>query len=339
MFRRSVWRLLPLAPRDVDRPAEYGKNDDTQPNQNRGGPSGSRPQARAADPFLLPNPIPKQIFPLEKKHFLTIHDLVGQIEPSLEVRAFISDKSAYSFDMLVLVDKENGNPDYIGNLNKELRHALANFASTKETKLKTLVEFFDKREIHVGYGVKGVTPDMLNLTPDWNERELLRSSLNYDWTKWEMSWTHWFREVVDHLCAFSEYAIDAPKEDFKVHRHYWAAQAFWARKKIFNDGTELYHFVCDNHVLTLGEMLPHPILRFEDLHTCDVALVMKNMIKTGEYFLEMKQDKSMMTDEELEYIRSLDRQTEMDYQKRLEEKRQQEDDIKTGKKKPGWLFY
>jgi hypothetical protein len=337
MLRRSLFRFLPIAPRDVDRPERYGKNDDTDQNRSRGSASGSRPTARAADPFLLPNPIPKEVFPLEKHHYLSLYDLFSTIDPSLEVKAFIADKSAYSYDMLVLTDRENGNPEYMEHLNFELRSKLAKIASTKTTKLKCLVEFFDKRELHVGFGVKGITPEMINKEPNWAQRELLRSSLNYDWTKWELSWSHWFREVVDHLGNWGEYAIDGP--DLKVERHYWAAQAFWARKKIYTDGTELYHFVCDNHVLTLHEMLPHPILRFEDLHSCEIALKMKEMLKTPESIIQIKQDKTMLTQDEVEYLRQLDIQTEREYKERLAEKQREEDDIKSGKKKPGWLFY
>ena len=90
MLRRSLFRFLPIAPRDVDRPESYGKNDDTDQNRSRGSASGSRPTARAADPFLLPNPIPKEVFPLEKHHYLSIYDLFSTIDPTLEVKAFIA---------------------------------------------------------------------------------------------------------------------------------------------------------------------------------------------------------------------------------------------------------
>jgi hypothetical protein len=338
MFRRNLRRLIPIGPRDVDRPEQYGKNDDTQPNSNtHSGPLGSRPRARNSEPYLMPNPIPKPSFHLEKSHYLTLYDAFARIDPTLEVKAFISDKSAYSFDMLVLMDRHNANNEYIGWLNQELKNYIANNATSKEAKLKALVQFFDKRELHVGYGVKGATPDALNLEPDWDQRELIRSSLNYDWTKWETGWTHWFREVVDHLCAWSEYAIDAP--DLKIHRHYWAAQTYWARKRVQCDGTELFHFVCDNYMVTMSDAMPHPVLRFEDLHTTHAASVLREIVKTQENIFIMRQDSSMLSEEEMEYLRKANEKTVIDYNTRLQEKKKLEEEIKTGKKKEGWIFY
>lgn len=338
MFRRNLLRLLPLAPRDVDRPVEYGLNDDTQRKTNStSNAKGSRPRARNAEPYTMTNPVPKPKFPLEREHYLTIYDVYTKIDPRLEVKAFITDKSIFSYDVLVLMNEEDATREHVDYLNREARHILANSAGIREAKLKALVEFFDKRELHIGYGMKNVTPELINETPDWAKRELLRSSLNYDWTKWEMSWSIWFKEVVDHLCAWSEYALDTP--EMKLHRHYWAAQAFWGRKKLYTEGTELYHFVCDNHAMTIHDQLPHPILRFEDLHTCDVVLQLKEIVKTPESLIQIKQDKSMLSEEEIAYLRDVEQQTMIDYHKRLEDEKQKEKEIAEGKRKPGWIFY